>query len=366
MFLSDKSSYIDRDTALAKVLVDHSLAIKPKEKVLITVSFEGMPLGRAVYLEVLKRGAYPVFDIEATGMAYGFFNTANDWQLKYLPKEIIKTKIKWADAYVRIYADVNSRELAQIEPSKIMARSRLLRPLIDPMIDSDRWVLTEYPTDGTAQEAGVSTEWLREFYFNACLVDYKKMERELRGLEKIMDRGSKVHVVGKMTDLYIDIKGRLAQACYGERNIPDGECFLAPVTDGVNGEVYFDLPTLAYGQEVSGINLEFKNGKVINAHAERGEGALLKMLETDPGARYLGEFAIGANFNIKQAMLNTLFDEKIGGTIHMALGRAYREKRGGGENESAIHWDIVKDMRLPGSEVRMDGKVVLEEGRLLV
>lgn len=356
----------DKDIELAKILVDHSLAIKPKEKVLITVSESGMPLAKAVFMEVLRRGAYPLFDIEATGMGYGFFKEANDWQVSYIPEDVIKSKVKWADAYVRIYSEFNSRELAQVDPAKIGIRSKLTRPLMDPMIDSDRWILTYYPTAAMAQEAGVSYDWLREFYFNACLVDYKKMEKELKGLEKIMDKGIEIHVRGKMTDLYVNITGRLSQACYGERNIPDGECFLAPVTNGVNGEVYFDLPTLAYGQEVSGIHLEFKDGKVIKAAAERGEVALLKMLDTDPGARYLGEFAIGANFNIKQAMLNTLFDEKIGGTIHMALGRAYKEARGGGENESAIHWDIVKDMRLPGSVLTIDGKEVLKEGRLLV
>lgn len=356
----------ENDFELARVLLGHSLMIKPKEKVLITVSAEGMSLAKAVFSEVLKRGAYPLIDFEVSGMAYGFFRQANDWQLGHIPKSIIEAKIKWADAYVRIFTENNSRELAQIDPAKIAMRSKLLRPLMDPMIDSDRWILTYYPTSAMAQEAGVSLEWLREFYFEACLVDYHVMEDKLKGLEKLMDRGKEIRVRGKKTDLYVNIAGRLAQACYGERNIPDGECFLAPVTEGVNGEVYFDLPTLAYGKEVQGIHLEFKNGQVINAKAERGDDALQAMLKTDPGARYLGEFAIGANFNIKRAMLNTLFDEKIGGTIHMALGRAYREKRGGGENESAIHWDIVKDMRLPGSELTIDGKVVLKEGKLLV
>ncbi|MFH2085593.1 MAG: aminopeptidase [bacterium] len=356
----------EKDFALARVLLDHSLKIKSKEKVLITVSELGMPLGKAVFLEVLKRGAYPLFDIEASGVSYDFYTEANKWQLAYVPKEIVAAKIKWADAYVRIVAEANTRELAQVDQVKLAARSKLLRPLLDPMIDSDRWVLTFYPTDGMAQEAGVSTEWLRDFYYDACLVDYQKMEKELKGLEKLMDEGSEIHVKGKMTDLYVDIRGRLAQACFGTRNVPDGECFLAPVTKGVNGEVYFDLPTLAYGTEVRGIHLEFKDGKVIRTAAEQGERALLAMLNTDPGAKYLGEFAIGANFNIKRAMLNTLFDEKIGGTVHMALGRAYRERRGGGENESEIHWDIVKNMRLPGSVLTVDGKVVLKEGRLLI
>lgn len=366
----------DKDFALAKIILDHSLKIKKQEKVLITASNSGaFPLVQAVYIETMKRGAYPLLDTELdmrigrqnhNGLAYQFFRHANEWQLGHIPEEIIKAKIKWADAYVRIVSEDNIRELAQIEPEKIASRAKLLRPLMDPMIDSNRWILTYYPTPGMAQTAGVALDWLREFYFDACLVDYAKMERELKGLEKIMDEGSEIHVRGKMTDLYVNIKGRLAQACYGERNIPDGECFLAPVTTEVDGEVYLDLPSSAYGQDVSGVHLEFKDGQVINASAERGESALLKMLETDPGAKYLGEFAIGANFNIKNAMQNTLFDEKIGGTIHMALGRAYREERGGGENESAIHWDLVKDMRLPGSVLTIDDREVLKEGKLLV
>jgi len=237
---------------------------------------------------------------------------------------------------------------------------------MDPMIVSDRWVLTYYPTAGMAQEAGMSIEEMREFYFDSTLVDYGKMEKELKALEKIMDEGKMVHIVGKKTDLKIKIEGRLAQACYGERNIPDGEVFLGPVHTDVNGEVYLDLPTIAYGHEVRGIHLEFQDGKVVRAQAEQGDEALQKMLATDPGARYLGEFAIGANYNITRAMKNTLFDEKIGGTIHMALGRSYKEKRGGGKNESAIHWDIVKDMRIPGSRVEIDGQVVLEDGKIVI
>lgn len=356
----------DRDTQLAQVMLTHSLHIKPKEKVLISTSIGGLALAKAAFAATLQMGAYPMLDVSEDGLAYQFYSLANKWQLTYVPTEVVKAKIKWADAYVRIVAEENLRELSQIDPAKLTARARIERPLMDPMIDGDRWVLTSYPTAAMAQEAGVSTDWMRDFYYDACLVDYVKMEQELKGLEKIMDEGSEIHVVGKMTDLHVDIRGRLAQACYGERNIPDGECFLAPVTDGVDGEIYFDLPTLAYGHEVSGIHLEFKNGKVINAQAERGDKALQKMLETDPGARYLGEFAIGANFNITRGMLNTLFDEKIGGTIHLALGRAYRERRGGGENESAVHWDIVKDMRLPGSVLTIDDKIVLKEGRLLM
>ena len=356
----------DKDFQLAQVLLNHSVKIKPKEKVLITVSEMGLPLGKAVYAEALKMGAYPMLDVSLSGIDYTFYNLANDWQLSYVPEEVVKAKVKWADAYVRIVADDNLRELSEIPPSKMTDRAKIMRPLMDPMIDSDRWILTYYPTNAMAQEAGMSLEALTDFYFDACMVDYGAMEEELKGLEKVMDKGKEIHVKGKMTDLWVGIEGRLAQACYGERNIPDGECFLAPVTNKVNGEVYFELPTLAYGHVVSGIHLEFVDGKVVRAKADVGDDALQKMLETDPGARYLGEFAIGANYQITKGMMNTLFDEKIGGTLHMALGRAYKDARGGGENESAIHWDIVKDMRTEGSILTIDGQEILKEGKLLV
>jgi aminopeptidase len=355
----------DQDYLLAKVMVDHSVKIKAQEKVLIATDELGLPLAKAAYEEVLKRGAYPIIDINPNGAGYAFYSLADSWQLGYVPDEVIRAKYEWADAFIRIVADENLRELASIDPTKLTGRAKLVRPYSHIMLKK-RWILTYYPTGAMAQEARMSLAEMRKFYFDSCLVDYKAMYKRLKKLEKVMDQGEMVHVVGNKTDLWVNIKGRLAQECSATCNIPDGECFLAPVTNGVNGEVYFELPTLAYGHEVSGIHLEFKDGKVINAKAERGDEALQKMLETDEGARYLGEFAIGANFNITRGMLNTLFDEKIGGTIHMALGMAYKDKRGGGENESAIHWDLVKDMRLPGSVLMIDGKEVLKEGKLLV
>ncbi len=356
---------MNKDFELARVMIDHCVKVKAKEKVLIVTSELGLPLGKAVYSEVLKRGAYPMIEITTSGLDYTFYSLANEWQLSYVPDEVIKTKYNWADAFVRIVADDNLRELASIDPTKLTTRAKLMRPFSDIML-TKRWILTYYPTNAMAQEAGMSLEEMRDFYFESCLVDYGAMAKRLKKLEKVMDEGKMIHVVGHLTDLWVSIAGRLAQQCSAECNIPDGECFLAPVTNGVNGEVYFDLPTLAFGHEVSGIHLEFKEGKVVQARAERGNDALQKMLNTDLGARYLGEFAIGANFNITRGMLNTLFDEKIGGTVHMALGMAYKDKRGGGENESGIHWDLVKDMRFPGSILTIDGKVVLKDGKLLV
>lgn len=368
------------DYQLARIFLEHSLKIKPKEKVLITTSEVGLnPLAKAAYIEVLKLGAYPLLDISGidfylnralvSGISYQFYELANEWQLNYLPKDILKTTIGWADAYVRIVAVDNTRELSQIDSDKLAHRMKLVRPIFDQMINSDRWILTYYPTPAMAQEAGVSFDWLLDFYYQACLVDYQKMAKGLKKLEQVLDKGRIVHVVGDKTDLTLSIGGRLAKACYGERNIPDGEVFLAPVPDFVNGHVYFEFPSIYMGTEVRGIYLQFQNGKVIKASAEHGEVSLQKLLSTDKGARYLGEFAIGANYNIQQPMRNTLFDEKIGGTIHMALGRSYEEKRGGAPtkpNKSAIHWDLVKDTRMPGSYVEVDGKKVLQDGKILV
>lgn len=365
MLQTDKTNYVDKDTQLARVMVDHSVKVKDKEKVLIVTDDLGLPLAKAVYCEVLKRGAYPLIDIATGGLSYSFYSLANPWQLSYIPDPVIRAKYEWADAFVRIVADENLRELASIDPSVMSARGKLMRPYSDIMLKK-RWILTYYPTAAMAQEAHMSMDEMRQFYFDSCLVDYVAMEKSLKKLAQIMDRGKMVHVVGHLTDLTVNIAGRLAEPCSGECNIPDGECFLAPVTDGVDGEVYFELPTLAYGHEVAGIHLRFEKGKVVKASAERGDGALQKMLATDEGAKYLGEFAIGANFNITRGMLNTLFDEKIGGTIHMALGMAYKDKRGGGENESGIHWDLVKDMRLPGSVLTIDDEVVLKDGELVI
>lgn len=355
-----------RDFELARVMLDHSLRVKPKEKVLIITADAGLPLATAVFVETMKRSAYPYLDVDVAGLGYAYFNYANDWQLNHVPVALIKTKLEWADAYVRIATEESGAELAGIDPTRITLRSKLMQPYKDMIVDSGRWVLTFYPTSYMAKQAEMTLPSLRKYYFDSCLVDYGEMERELKRLEQLLDAGEEIQIKGKKTDLRVKIKGRLAQACSGECNLPDGEVFLAPVNDGVNGKVYLDLPTLAYGKEVQGIYLEFSHGEVVLARADQGDNELQKMLQTDPGARRLGELAIGANFNIQQAMRSTIFDEKIGGTIHMALGRAFKERRGGGENKSSIHWDIVKDMRLPGSVLTVDGRVVLKDGKLLV
>lgn len=368
-----------KDFKLANIVLGHSLRLKPKEKLMIATSDSGaFPLVKAIYIQALKLGAYPVIDTQIDfminrsnmgGFAYQFYKLANDWQLNYVPDQILDSKIKWTDAHIRIVTLDNSKELNQIPPEKLLLRSKLLRPYSDKIVDSDRWILTYYPTPAMAQEANVSFDWLLEFFYKSCLVDYKKMQKKLLSIEKVLDQGKIVRIVGRDTDLSFSIEGRLAKAAYGERNIPDGEVFLAPVYQTVEGRVYFDLPTQAYGQEIHGVYLEFKQGQVMKAKAKQGQKALEKILATDKGAKYLGELGIGANYQIKKPMKNTLFDEKIGGTIHLALGRSYKEERGGapkGFNESAIHWDIVKSMKNKESILYVDNKPLLKAGKFVI
>lgn len=369
----------ENDFKLAHILVHHSLKLKPKEKVLITTSDLGSsPLIKAVYIEALKAGAYPLVDTQfdfyinrnvSHGFAYQFYKHANTWQENYVPVELLKASVEWADAFVRIVSINNTKELNQVSKEKITNRMKLVRPYFDTLVNKDRWILTYYPTEGMALQAGMAYDALLEFYFKACIVDYDKMKKDLTGIEKILDKGKKVRIQGKNTDLSFSIKGRLAKAAYGQRNIPDGEVFLAPVHKTVEGYVYFDYPSIYSGSEMSGIYMEFKNGKVVKATAEQGQDEVDSILNTDEGARYLGELGIGTNYNIRDAMKNTLFDEKIGGTIHIALGRSYEEERGGapkGGNVSAIHWDIVKNMKLTGSLLTVDDKPLLKEGKFLI
>lgn len=367
------------DHKLAKVLLNHSLHIQPKEKVLISASdMASFPLVKAVFIEALKLGAYPVAETEMNyqfgrsnshGLAYQFYKYANEWQLNYTPHELLEAQVQWSDAFVRIVTLDNTKELSQIPQEKIITHNRATRPYLEKIVDKDRWVLTYYPTLSMAQEAGVSFDWLTDFYFRSCLVDYEKMEKNLSKLEKVLDDGSQVKIVGKDTNLTFSIKERSAKASSGERNIPDGEVFLAPVHETVEGYIYFEFPTEYNHVEMSGIRLEFKKGKVIKAKSQTGNANLQKILNTDPGARYLGELGVGANFQIKNFMKSTIFDEKIGGTVHLALGRSYRELRGGApvaHNESIIHWDIVKDMRKKDSVLFVDDKPILKEGKFTV
>ena len=234
------------------------------------------------------------------------------------------------------------------------------------MITKD-WLLTYFPTHGMAQNANMSLEDFTDFYYKACLVDYKKQGQRIKKLQDIIDKGSVVHIKAKGTDLTLGIKGRLAAGSdSGKHNIPDGECFTGPQENVTEGFITFDYPQNRDGNEVAGIRLEFKKGEIVKFSADTGKKYLEKMLNDHSGNRRLGELGIGMNPKIKNYIKDILFDEKIMGTVHLALGRAYEEERGGGKNQGTIHWDLIKDLRYKGSLVTVDSKSIIADGKVLV
>lgn len=366
-----------RNTKLAEVFVNHSLKVKKDDKVVICTSdLEPIDLVRECMRLVLEKGAYVYLDImgwnwlldrSSTGdLVYQYYKYAQEKQLKN-PPAIYKNIVDWGDKFIRITTYDNYSNMSGVDPSKKQIREKARRAWFDSMINKE-WILTYYPTPALAQQSGMSYQDLIDFYFNATVIDYSKMEEQGKKVMELVDKGSVVRLVGEKTDIKIGIKGRLADNSAGLRNIPDGEVFVAPIKDDVNGEVFFDLPNFKDGVDVVGAHLVVEKGKVVKATASQGENVLLSNLDTDEGSRYFGELGIGLNYGITKPMRNTIFDEKIGGTIHMALGRAYKEERGGAPkdgNVSAIHWDMVKDMRKKGSKIYIDDNLVFEDGKWL-
>lgn len=354
-----------RNKELAKVLVDYSVEVKSKDKVVVSCTSPlGLPLVKEVYKAAILKGAFVRLNLSDDSLEYFFFKNAKQFQLKAYPV-VSEFEAKWADKIISIVAEENTKRLTNVDSKRITTRVKIVDP-IKKIILKKRWVITYYPTPAMAQDAKLSTEEMEDFYFNACLRDWQAEQKKIIKLKKTLDNTSLVRVIGKDTDLTFSLKDRLTCASGGRYNMPDGEVFGAPLTDTVEGKIYFDFPNSRYGKEVKDIRLEFKKGKVVKYSASYNQDALEKVLATDPGAKRVGEFAIGTNYGIKKFMNNTLFDEKIGGTIHLALGSSHVEEEGGGKNQSAIHWDLVKDTRKKGSKVIVDGKTVLKDGKILI
>lgn len=352
-----------RNEKLAEILVNYSIKAKPNEKVMVRLTNPiGLPLAREVYKRLIRVGAHPYVDISDEGTAKYFFDFANHEQLQAKP-EIAKFLADWADKTITIVADVNTRELANADHRKLLIRSKLLKPIRDISIKKP-WVLTYYPTPAMAQDANMGYDDFCDFFYRACNRDWKKEDIYLQKLASMLNNANLIEVKGVLTNLRLSAKGRVFVPCSGQYNMPDGEVFTAPVDDSVEGEVYFNYPLLRQGKMIRDIHLWFEKGKVVKATASEHEEFLHKILDTDEGARRLGEFAIGTNKGIQNYMYNVLFDEKIYGTIHMALGEAYEECKG--INKSAIHMDIIKDMTSNGSSVVADGKTILKDGKIVV
>lgn len=355
---------MQRIKKLAKVLLDYSLRLKKEEKLLIDCSSEGLPLAEEVYREAILKRAYPYLSLKSDNLTYFTFKRSTIKQLKKKPG-IAFFLARWADKFVSIVSEKNVYELANIPAQRIVLANKASKGVKD-IILKKRWVTTYYPTAALAQNAKLSLKELEDFYFKACLQDWQKVKSKLKKLKEILDNAKKIKILGKKTELTLSFKGRKFMIAAGEYNMPDGEIFGAPLKRSVEGEIFFDFPTLREGKEVRDVVLRFKKGRVVDFKAREGKKFLGRVLKTDKGASFIGELGLGVNYKIRRFMRNTLFDEKIGGTVHLALGNAYPEKLGGGKNRSAIHWDLVKDMRKKGSKIFVNEKLILKDGKILV
>ena len=363
-----------RVETVARILVDYSVKVKPNQLVRIAGAPEGAPLILAVYQKVLERGAHPFLQLELDEAGELLYRYASNAQLDYVPP-FRKDVIEQIDAAIGIWTDVNTKHLSNADPAKQSRRATALRPLSDRFLDRAakkelHWTGTIYPTQAFAQDAEMSLREFEDFVYSGCLVQepdpikaWKKISREQQRIVDWLNKARKIHVVGPDTDLKLEVTGRKWVNCDGHQNFPDGEVFTGPIEDSLNGHIRYTYPACIYGREVENVRLQFKDGKVVKATAAKNEEFLLKMLETDKGARYVGEFAFGTNYGIQRFTKNTLFDEEIGGTIHLAVGKGFPES--GSKNKSAIHWDMVCDLR-KGGEVRVDGTLFLKDGKILI
>jgi aminopeptidase len=344
---------------LAEIFVNYSVKIKKGDTVEISCGPEAQPLVLELSKLILQKGAVPLIRSGIPGTANVYYKYASEEILKRFPK-IAMYEAKNCDAWITIGTEYNTRELSNIDPKKMAIRGKVARKISDYIVNKDNWVLFEFPTNALAQDAEMSLEEFEDFVYDACVVDWEKEAKRQQKLMELVDKTEKVRILHDDTDLRFSIKGKKAIKCCGHRNMPDGEVFTEPVKHSVNGHIKYSFPAIKGGREVDGIRLEFKDGKVVKATAEKNEEYLKTMINVDEGASYIGEFGIGVNYNIKKFVKQILFDEKIGGTVHFALGRAYAET--GGENKSSIHWDMIKDLR-NGGKVYFDDKLVMENGK---
>lgn len=347
---------------LAEILVDYSVGVRKGDVVGIGADIGGAPLVEAVYRRVLQRGGFPRLKVYMPEISRVFFEEASDEQIStLLPIDL--DEYKASQCLIRISAPANLAETANVEPEKQSARRRAMKPASDWVMGGNvRWCGCNFPCHALAQKAEMSLSEYEDFVYGATNVDWAALSREQEEIKRLFDGGREVRLIGEGTDLTFSIEGRPGVNCDGHYNMPDGEVFYSPVEDSAEGYVTFSYPAIYMDREVEGVRLTFSRGKVVEARAAKNEEFLLKMLDTDAGARRIGEFGIGTNHGIAKFTRDILFDEKIGGTIHLALGQSYPEAKG--ENDSAIHWDMIADLRR-GGEIRVDGRTVQRDGEFL-
>ncbi len=359
---------------LADVLVGYSVAVKPRDKVVISGNSLNEPLLKLLYAKVLQAGGHPLLNISLPGVSELFFRNASDQQLQHIP-DSVKLITETYDASITVMSVANTKAMTNVPPDKMKLRNRaqekIMQTALRRMASGElRWVGTLYPLNSHAQDADMSLDEYEDFVYGACLPEIDDpvgyWRRFSAWQQKIVDwfnTRERIRVVGPEIDLRMRIGGRRFINCDGHENMPDGEIFTGPVEDSVEGHVHFSYPSVFMGREVSGIRLSFEKGRVVKATADKNEDFLLSTLDTDKGSRYVGEFAIGTNKGITRCTGATLFDEKINGSFHLALGASLPES--GGKNESAIHWDMVSDLR-NGGEIWVDDELIYRDGCFVI
>ena len=352
-----------RYTKLAKLLVEYSTQLKKGDRVLLDMidvpdefSVEMMRAARSV-------GATPLIEVRHGRINREIFRGTNAAHATLI-RDLELARMKKVKAYIAVRGSSNANENADVSGECMGLFSRITRPVLNYRVNKTRWCVLRWPTPGMAQGAGMSTEAFENLYFDVCTMDYRKMAKAMVPLEKRMKKADQVHIKGPGTDLRFSIKGIGSKMCRGDRNIPDGEVFSCPVKTSINGHIQFNTPTLYSGSKFENVYLEFKDGKVVKATSNNTR-RLNEILDTDPGARYTGEFSLGFNPYILNPMCDILFDEKIAGSLHLTPGQAYEECDNG--NRSAVHWDMVLIQRPEwgGGEIWFDGELIRKNGIFL-
>jgi len=367
-----------RTEKMAKVLVDYSANIQPGDRILLEAEPAAEPLIRALFKRVLERGGHPHLMINLGGQVTQsgfddiFLQIAGDDQLDYI-SPFYQLAYEQFESRIRVHSSANTKTLSNINPERMARRAKATQSVLEDQFRRGdqgefKWVTTQFPTLAYAQDAEMSFEEYETFLYKACHVEdptidpiayWQEVESEQQRLVDAFAGHDKVTVRSPHCDFSVSVKDRVFINANGDRNMPDGEIFTGPVEESASGWIHFNFPAVFRGSETSGVKLRFEKGKVVEALADKNQALLERMLNVDSGAGYLGEFAIGTNYGIQAHTKNILFDEKIGGTFHIAFGAGYPKT--GSKNKSAIHWDMICDLRQE-SEILLDGEVVYKDG----
>jgi aminopeptidase len=352
-----------RCTKLARLLVNYSMALKAGDRVLLDMIDVPDEFSVELIRAARAAGAIPLIEVRHTRVTREIQRGTNA-EHAALVRDVELFRMRKVQAYVAVRGSKNANENADIPGPLQSLYARTLRPVLNYRVNKTRWVVLRWPTPAMAQAANMSTEAFENFYLDVCTMDYRRMARAIVPLQRRMASTDRVHLKGPGTDLTFSIKGIGAVPCVGERNIPDGEVYSCPVKESVNGAIQFNTPTLYSGTRFENIRLEFKDGRIVRATGSDTR-RLNAILDTDPGARYVGEFSLGFNPHIQDPMCDILFDEKIAGSLHFTPGQAYLEADNG--NRSAVHWDMVLIQRPEwgGGEIWFDGELIRKNGRFL-